>query len=143
MRLTDAPTSRELYLLAARNGRAFYRVGAPTSNCFAVGDVAAIGEVDVIQCFSTVIPLMDFSVGGVDSASPSELQLIRVEGIAPDNVATVALANRQGIVTARSSTEKNVYSLSVPRSSGTAKVIALDAAGNEVFSRSFGAPPAR
>jgi hypothetical protein len=55
----------------------------------------------------------------------------------------IPCAASMGIVTARSSTEKNVYSLSVPRSSGTAKVIALDAAGNEVFSRSFGAPPAR
>jgi hypothetical protein len=97
--------------------------------------------VDVIQCFSAIVPLMDFSVGGVEAASPAELQLIRVEGIAPDNVATVALANRQDTVISRSPTEKNVYSLGVPRSSSVARLIALDAAGNEVFSRPFGAPP--
>ncbi len=139
-RLDDGPTSPELYLFGTRAGRAFYRVGASSSNCFATGDAGSTGTVDLIKCFTAAAPLMDFSVGGIEADSRSKVRLVRVEGIAVDNVATVALTDEQGAIIARSSTGQNIYSIALPTSGEATRLIALDGAGNEVFSRSFGAP---
>lgn len=129
----------ELYLLATRNGRAFYRVQVtPRFTCWAAGKASRIGEIGALGCPNLIgaYPLQfeDIAYGGhVPTRRP---EILRAGGIAADQAATVALLDRSGRQVAVVPVVNNVYSFPgpFPRSAGFARV-ALDRAGNRLEPR--------
>jgi hypothetical protein len=127
-RLSGAPTSGPLSLLAIRDERAFYRVGDARARCYAVGDARSIGTVGAIACWDDSQPLMDFSVVDVSSGS-SEMRFFRVEGIAADQVSSVGVLGSNGDVVARVPVVRNVYAMSAPPGTPGRGLVALDSRG--------------
>jgi hypothetical protein len=128
-RLSGAPTSGSLSLLAIREGRAFYRVGDARARCYAVGDARSIGTVGAITCWDDSQPLMDFSVVDLSSGSRSEIRFFRVEGIAADQVSSVGVLGSDGDVIARVPVVRNVYAMSAPPGAPGRGLLALDSEG--------------
>jgi hypothetical protein len=131
--------SYKLYLLATRNGRAFYRVQVtPRFTCWAAGKASRVGELGLLGCPSLVgaYPLQfeDVAYGGHGPSSRPEI--LRAGGIAADQAAAVALLDRSGRQVALAPVVDNVYSFPgpFPNSAGFARV-ALDAAGNRLEAR--------
>jgi hypothetical protein len=128
-RLSGAPTSGSLSLLAIRDGRAFYRLGDARARCYAVGDARSLGTVGAVTCWDESQPLMDFSVVDLSSGSRSEMRFFRIEGIAADQVSSVGVLGSNGDVVARVPVVGNVYVLSTPPRAPVRGLVALDSRG--------------
>lgn len=134
-----APHGRLLGVLA---GRAFYRL-QPTAKvtCFATGDARKLGEIGEMGCggFVGSQPLVEFNSGFSSLTGPQHL--VRLEGFAADQVATVAAVDKDGKQLATTTPTKNLYVFAkVP--SGAVRGVALDAAGKILRPRpTHGRPP--
>ena len=128
-RLSGAPTSGPLSLLAVRDGRAFYRLGDARAHCYAVGDARSVGTVGAVTCWDDSQPLMDFSVVDLSTGGQSEMTFFRIEGIAADQVSSVGVLGSNGDVVARVPVVRNVYAMSAPPGSPGRGLVALDSRG--------------
>jgi hypothetical protein len=128
-RLSGAPTSGPLSLLAVREGRAFYRLGDARARCFAVGDARSLGTVGAVTCWEDAQPLMDFSVVDLSSGSRSEVKFFRIEGIAADQVASVGVLSPNGDIVARVPVVRNVYASPAPPGGPGRGLVAFDNRG--------------
>jgi hypothetical protein len=128
-RLSGAPTSGPLSLLAVRQGRAFYRLGEAQARCFAVGDARSVGTVGAVACWDDSEPLMDFSVVDLSSGSRSEAKFFRIEGIAADQVSSVGVLGPNGDIVARVPVVRNVYATSAPPGAPGRGLVAFDNRG--------------
>jgi hypothetical protein len=128
-RLSGAPTSGSLSLLAIRDGRAFYRLGDARAHCYAVGDARSVGTVGAVGCWEDSEPLMDFSVVDLSSGSPSEVKFFRIEGIAADQVSSVGVLGPNGDIVARVPVVRNVYAASAPPGAPGRGLVAFDDRG--------------
>jgi hypothetical protein len=128
-RLSGAPASGPLSLLAVREGRAFYRLGDGGARCFAVGDARSLGTVGAVGCWDESQPLMDFSVVDVSSGSRSEMKFFRIEGIAADQVSSVGVLGPNGDIVARVPVVRNVYATSAPPGAPGRGLVAFDNRG--------------
>jgi hypothetical protein len=135
-RLSGAPTSGPLSLLAVREGRAFYRLGDARAHCYAVGDARSLGTVGAIACWDGSEPLMDLSIVDLSSGNRSEMKFFRIEGIAADQVSSVGVLGSNGDVVARVPVVSNVYAMSSPPGAPGRGLVALDSRG-----KPLGAPP--
>jgi hypothetical protein len=128
----------DLTLLGTVGGRNLYRVGGPEHPCYGAGDAGASWPLGVISCRiappyfpSPEMPLFDFSTVGMDRGD-AEIHYIRVEGVAADGVASVAVLDRSGATVERLPVRANVYGAeSLPTATGV-RLVALDASGNVV-----------
>jgi hypothetical protein len=133
---SGGPTNSAVSLLGIREGRAFYRVGDSSQSCYAVGPATSIGDLGATICWDRGLAVMDFSVVE-PSPQTGEVRLVRAEGIAADQVASVAVTDAGGGVLARGPVARNIYSIeNVPRRP-IARLIALDASGRTIFSKSL------
>ena len=128
-----------LYLLATRNGRAFYRVQVtPRFTCWAAGKASRIGEIGALACPNLVgtYPLQFEDVAYGAHLPSTRPRILRAGGIAVDQAASVALLDRWGRQVALVPVVNNVYSFPgpFPKSAGFAR-IALDASGNRLGPR--------
>lgn len=131
---TNVPATKEVFLLATRGDRAFYRVGTPpTSNCYGVGNASSLGVFDGMRCSDASAPFIDFSVIEMSRPNPNEVKLLRVEGIAADGVASIGVIDVTGKVVARTPVIGNVYSMSSPPKGALRGLAALDAAGDVLW----------
>lgn len=128
-RLSGAPTSGPLVLLAIRDGRAFYRLGDARAHCYAAGDAHSVGTVGAVGCWDDAQPLMDFSVVDLSSGSQSEMKFFRIEGIAADQVSSVGVLGSNGDVVARVPVVGNVYAMPAPPGASGRGLVALDSRG--------------
>ena len=128
-RLSGAPTSGPLFLLAVREGRAFYRVGDARARCYAVGDARSVGTLGALACWDGSEPLMDFSVVDLSSGSQSEVTFFRIEGIAADEVSSVGVVGASGVIVARVPVVRNVYAMAAPSGAPGRGLVALDRRG--------------
>jgi hypothetical protein len=128
-RLSGAPTSGPLSLLAIRDGRAFYRLGDARARCYAVGDARSLGTVGALACWDGSAPLMDFSVVDLSSGNRSEMKFFRIEGIAADQVSSVGVLGPNGDIVARVPVVGNVYAMSAPPGAPGRGLVALDSRG--------------
>jgi hypothetical protein len=128
-RLSGAPTSGPLSLLAIRDGRAFYRLGDARAHCYSTGDARSLGTVGAVACWDGSEPLMDFSVVDISSGSRSEVKFFRIEGIAADQVEGVGVLGSKGDVVARVPVVGNVYAMSAPPGAPGRGLVALDSRG--------------
>jgi hypothetical protein len=133
-RLSGAPTSGPLLLLAIRDGRAFYRLGDARAHCYAAGDARSVGTVGAVGCWESSEPLMDFSVVDLSSGSRSEMKFFRIEGIAADQVSSVGVLGANGDVMARVPVVGNVYVMSAPPGAPGRSLVALDSRGKPLAS---------
>ena len=128
-----------LYLLATRNGRAFYRVQVtPRFTCWAAGKASRIGEIGALACPNLVgtYPLQFEDVAYGAHLPSTRPRILRAGGIAVDQAASVSLLYRWGRQVALVPVVNNVYSFPgpFPKSAGFAR-IALDASGNRLGPR--------
>jgi hypothetical protein len=128
-------TAGKIYLLAARDGRAFYQVGRRShSRCYGAGDANARWPIGVIACMnappffpSRRRPVFDLSSSELRKGDP-HAHWFRVQGIASDAVAKIALLDRHGNTVRTLRVVDNVYlARSIP--SSAAGLAALDASG--------------
>ena len=118
-----------VYLLAKAHGAAFYRLAnADGSDCYAVGPEAPthglFGQVGCPTDFPGQTPIVDFTLG----------QANRVMGIAADSVSEIALLDSAGRTVGHTQVVDNVFSLPSANRPNVAKLVALDAAGNQLYS---------
>lgn len=128
-RLSGAPASGPLSLLAVREGRAFYRLGESQARCYAVGDARSLGTVGALACWDGSEPLMDLSVVDLSGGDRSEMKFFRIEGIAADQVSSVGVLGSSGDVVARVPVVRNVYVMSAPPDAPGRGLVALDSRG--------------
>jgi hypothetical protein len=128
-RLSGAPTSGLLSLLAIRDGRAFYRLGDARAHCYAAGDARSLGTVGAVGCWDGSEPLMDFSVVDLSSGSRSEARFFRIEGIAADQVSSIGVLGPNGDIVARVPVVRNVYASSAPPGGPGRGLVAFDDRG--------------
>lgn len=128
-RLSGAPTSGPLSLLAVRDGRAFYRLGDARAHCYAAGDAQSVGTVGAVGCWDDSEPLMDFSVVDLSSGSESEVKFFRIEGIAADRVSSVGVLGPNGDIVAGVPVVRNVYASSAPPGTPGRGLVAFDNRG--------------
>jgi hypothetical protein len=128
-RLSGAPTSGPLFLLAVREGRAFYRVGDARARCYAVGDARSTGTLGAVGCWDGSEPLMDFSVVDLSSGNRSDVKFFRIEGIAADDVSSVEVVGPSGDIVARVPVVRNVYAMAAPPGAPGRGLVALDSRG--------------
>jgi hypothetical protein len=128
-RLSGAPASGPLSLLAVRQGRAFYRLGDPGARCYAVGDARSLGTVGAVACWDGSEPLMDLSVVDLSGGDRSEMRFFRIEGIAADQVSSVGVLGSNGDVVARVPVVGNVYAMPTPPGAPGRGLVALDSRG--------------
>jgi hypothetical protein len=133
-RLSGAPTSGPLSLLAVREGRAFYRLGDARARCYAVGDARSLGTPGAIACWDGSEPLMDLSVVDLSSGSRSEARFFRIEGIAADEVSSVGVVGANGAIVARVPVVRNVYAMAAPPQASGRGLVALDRRGSPLTS---------
>jgi len=131
--------SYKLYLLATRNGRAFYRVQlTPRFTCWGAGKASQIGQVGAVACPGLVgtYPLQFEDIAYGAHRPPARPEILRAGGIAADQAAKVALVDRSGRQVEIAPVVDNVYAFSgpFPKSAGLARV-ALDASGNRLEPR--------
>jgi hypothetical protein len=132
-------------LLGTIGGRSIYRVGDSAHPCYGAGNAGASWPLGVIVCRNAApyfpsreMPLFDFSMVGMDRGD-AEIHYIRVEGVAADGVASVALLECSGATVERMPVHGNVYGAeSLPTRSGV-RLVALDASGN-VLGDAFPSP---
>jgi hypothetical protein len=101
--LTASGATDQLYLLGQKGDHAYYRaLGADGQACYALGNDTAFLEVGCLHSDSEMpTPLFDISRVVVGPSSGSVLRLDSVEGIAADQVSTVAIERADGsLVTA-------------------------------------------
>jgi hypothetical protein len=124
----------KLFLLGTQDGKAFYRVQVtPRFSCWGSGKASRIGDVGTLGCPNVVgaYPLQSDnreSRGG----SAGEIRYVRIDGIAADQAATVALIGEQNQRLATVPVRANLYSFPPPYPGGFLRVVALDQAGKEL-----------
>lgn len=123
--------SYKLYLLATQNGRAFYRVQVtPRYTCWGAGKASQIGEIGTLGCPNLVgaypLQFQDFLYARSDRSSTPVAVIRRAGGIAADQVAAVALLDRQGGRIAVAPVIDNVFSFDGPYPKQVFKIVTLD-----------------
>jgi hypothetical protein len=133
----DGPAS----LLAVRDGRLFHRIaGTSRGTCYAVGDATDLGLITCSHGFpGRNHPLLDLSIYEIakDGGSMPAVTPYRIQGVAVDGVAAVALLAPDGRVATRIPVVANTYLLTSPTAEPVIGIAALNAAGERVFSRSY------
>ena len=111
--------STDVYLLAARDGLTFYRLGK-TGRCFGTGRVSTSSRatprnplhLSDIGCsghrFSPTHPMVDNSIWGQDSGDPV-MHLYQFSGIASNEVVAIDLVNADGTLIERVPVRDSVY----------------------------------
>jgi hypothetical protein len=131
---------REVYLLETIDDRALYRVIKSDGRvCYGAGFAASIGSLGRITCMRQELPLMDFSVMEITRGS-DEIRPYRVEGIAADGIATVAITDSTGKILARTDVLRNVYHFRSVPNMRVDGLVGLDVSGNRVGELHFGKP---
>lgn len=138
-RLARQMGAEELYLLARRHGRAYYRFVGPAGTCFGAGPDDQVGLVTGATCpknntFPTRRhPVLDYSVyEGMSRDRSDGVALYRAEGFAADGIAAVAFLRPNGDVALTVPVRANVFSAAPPRGP-IAGIAGYDAAGREVW----------
>lgn len=136
-----------LYLLATRNGRAFYRVQVtPRFTCWAAGKASRIGEIGTLACPNLVgaYPLQfedtvyrGVAPPGLASSRGARLRfaLVRAGGIAVDQAARMALVDAMGKRLATTPIVDNVFSFASTYPKVMVHLVALDGQGNPLRPR--------
>lgn len=138
-----------LYLLATRNGRAYYRVQVtPRFTCWGAGKASRVGEVGMVGCPGLVgaYPLqLEDTVyrRAVTRRGPGGARLqfavVRAGGIAADQAAQMALVDASGKRLAVAPVVDNVFGFSRPYPKVTGRLVALDGRGKPLAPRLSGA----
>lgn len=117
------------------SARTFYRLdGTGRGTCYGVGDTG--GSFGFISCptgaFPTVThPLLDFSIVDISSTT-RQVHLYRLEGIAADQVASVAVLDASGNVLTSTPVTNNVYHLDSMPTESVSGLEALNGGGHTV-----------
>jgi hypothetical protein len=123
-------------LLATRDGRVYLRFVREEDGAICYGAGEANGALGIVSCPrdfpSAKKPIEDFS-GGWSSHDGTIIKLTRVEGIAADGVASVALRTTRGDYVARSPVVANVYAFQSPPVAST--LVAFAANGTIVYEK--------
>lgn len=98
------------YLLATTHGRSYYRLLRPGRVCFGVGSAGQPRTLGLIQCYyPRELPLLiDFSVWESTHNNP-RLHAWRLEGLAPDRVARLAILTAGGTPIANLPVVRGIY----------------------------------
>jgi hypothetical protein len=123
----------ELFLLGVVRDIAFYRVQlTPRYTCWGNGNADRIGDIGSLGCpnLAGAYPLQNEGIVMRMSPQQRQPQYIRINGIAVDQAATIALVDEQGTHVATAPVENNLYSFSPPFPESRARVVALDAQGH-------------
>ena len=134
------------FLLATSGGRAFYRLapGPRGRPCFATGPAITVGRFGILACVasgfpSRARPILDFSSFELKRGE-REPRVLRLEGIAADAIAAVALVGPDGKVVARVPVERNVFALASPPPPPLRLLLALGAGDEVVYRQPFAGP---
>jgi hypothetical protein len=133
-------TPNDLFLLRRDEGRAVYRIGGLKpgySSCYASGPGSDIGRLSGINCSRSGFPsqrdpLQNMSVTQQRRGEKTP-RLYRLEGVAADAIAEIALTNAGGSVIERVPVRDNVYVLARPPAAATGGLVAYDSRGEVVF----------
>lgn len=133
---------RAVSILGTRGDHAYYRIATSRGDaCFAMGQTIVPRQFGILGCLAgerITLPLIDMSTIVVDPRTGSVVRVARVEGIAADQVARVAI-EANGVVAAEMAASDNVYRFdesSIP--SGADAVLALDSAGAVLWRKPLG-----
>jgi hypothetical protein len=123
----------KLFLLGVVNDRAFYRVEVTSRyTCWASGNGARIGDVGTLGCPNVVGA---YPIQNEDTAlrmrpdEPLQRRYFRINGVAVDQAAAIALIDGDGKHVLTAPVENNLYSFSPPFPTTPVRVVALDAQG--------------
>jgi hypothetical protein len=129
----------EVSFIRSEARRAYYRI--PNSNgadCYAVGPMFSpeylFGQVACAAGFpSAAQPVLDFTLMHQTAHDPTSVRVIRSEGFAIDDVASVEVQAASGAVVARAPVVDNVYSVQSLPDVQVTKIVARDRAGSVVW----------
>ena len=127
-----------LFLLGTLDGKAFYRVQVtPRFTCWGSGKASRIGDVGTLGCPSVVgaYPLQSDNKESRGDSAGGEINYVRIDGIAADQAASVALQGEENRRVATVPVRENLYSFPPPFPTGFLRVVALDQAGKELKPR--------
>lgn len=131
--LAYAGGARTVAILDTRGDRTFYRIAAANGDtCYAMGDAGFPRQLGLVGCLDgdkLTTPLIDMSTIVIDPSSGSVVRVARVEGVAADQVARVAI-EVNGMRAAETLPTRNVYGFnedSIPP--GATAIVALDSSG--------------
>lgn len=129
----------KLFLLGSVNGTAFYRVQvAPRYTCWGSGNASRIGDVGSLGCPNLVgaYPLQNEDTAiRMKPGQTSSMEYLRIDGIAVDQAASMALIDSSGKQLATTPVTNNLYSFPGPypkRFKAGVHLVALDAQGSEL-----------
>jgi hypothetical protein len=124
-----------LFLLGTRDGIAFYRLRVTAHfTCWGTGDASSIGRVRGFGCPKLVgaSPLQNEGAFVHIDRGGKLLESPRIVGIAVDEAKSMALLTSGGRQIATTPVADNLYAFPRPYPKEQARVVALDAAGNEL-----------
>jgi hypothetical protein len=125
-----------MLLLGSRNGRSYYRVIKTGRTCYGVGPAGAPRGPSEIVCWASQPPaLIDFSAVSLTAANPQR-HLLRLEGLARDGITDVAVIGIGQRMLVKVPVERGIYYLASPPSAPATAIVAHDAAGRVVATRS-------
>jgi hypothetical protein len=136
-RAADLMGAQEVYLLAKRAGRAYYRLAGHEGPCFGAGPAEDVGFVTSETCpsgrFPTAEqPVIDYSIYEATSHVRGALSLYRAEGFAADGIVRVAFLRPNGAVALSIPVRANVFS-AAPPGGAISTLVAYDASDREVW----------
>jgi hypothetical protein len=131
-------TVRTGNVLAARNGRVFYRMRTVSGDpCYGVGFATDVGTPGSVVCQrgfpSSGSPVLDLSVYEGTRHDTLEFSLFRIEGFAADGVAAIQFFRPNGSVALIVPVSGNVYSAASPPKGPIAGYAAVDEEGKQVW----------
>ena len=139
-------TPAQVWRLGARDQRDFYRVQTKTgAACYGMGFAVqppAAADIDLYACVrspafpSAARPVLDFTTMGASKGG--KLAPIIVNGLAADGVASVAIADANVNLVAKTPVTNNIYSFTTVPSTDVSRLVGLDATGKVVFSTPLG-----
>lgn len=128
---------RTVAILDTRGDRTFYRIAAASGDtCYAMGNAGLPRQLGLVGCLdgdNLTTPLIDMSTIVVEPSSGSVVRVARVEGVAADQVARVAV-EVSGVLATETLPTNNVYSFnegSIP--AGATAIVALDSSGTTLW----------
>ncbi len=127
-----------IFLLGEISGRHFYRIESRRAGtCFSVGDGMRL---DATECTtgqfpSARQPVLDLTV--VELSTPDAARVVRLEGLAGDEVDTIRLVNMSGAVIATTPVVENLYVLTVVPDRPVVALVARDASGRDIARISY------
>lgn len=131
-------------LMAERAGAAFYRLDGSNGVCFGVGPQPAFSQarrlgalVCANRAAAAATRTVDLSTYETRVGSDA-VRLLRVAGVAADDVASVGFVDAQGANVLRTPVRDNVYAADDPPGRPVAAVVAYDAAGTPLERHALG-----